>query len=579
MREPFEKKVPQLKTNGFNNNPMKQEKLLLVLLPFWTPLIPPQGIASLKSFLQKEGYKVKTIDANVEDEFKEIHEMYFETLKEYIPGNRQGNLYRVGHELLRNHMMAHLNVADEDQYFRLVKLLVHQTYFTPLTDQQVSKLNSLMDKFYTRLENRCIEWLEREKPDVLGISVTVGTLPASMFVFKLTRERYPHIMTVMGGCVFLWGVHQSPDFDLFLKKVPYIDKIIIGEGEHLFHQLLQGKLPHAQKVYSLKDIAGETLNILSILLPDISDFDIHQYPYLSAFGSIGCPFKCGFCCLSTFYGRYRRKEVKKIVDEMVTLYKKFKLQVFLMNDSLINPLISDLAHEFIKSDITLYWDALVRVDESVGNPENTLLWRRGGLYRARLGVESGSQRVLDLMNKKITLEQSRAAISSLAYAGIKTSAFIVVGYPGETEEDFQQTLDFIEELKNELWQVDCTPFMCYYTGQGKSDQWASLRKLLYPPEFRDMLITQTWILDTEPSREETYQRMNRLVEHCKKLGIPNPFSLNEYYQADERWKRLHENAVPPLIQFKNSEYINETNKVKKLVFATNTWQENGDFLF
>ncbi len=557
----------------------KSEKILLALLPFWTPLIPPQGIASLKSYLQGHGYRVKAVDANIEETFKEIYEMYFGTLRSYIPEDRQGNFFRVGHELLKNHMTAQLHYTDKNQYLRLIELMVYRTYYTHLDKERILKLTDIIDRFYGRLEKYLIELLHKESPTVLGLSATVGTLPASLFAFKLAKERYPRLMTVLGGCVFTWGLPQSPDFEFFLQKTPYIDKIIIGEGEILFLKLLQGQLPASQRVFSLKDIGGETVNLESIDIPDISDFDIHHYPYIAAFGSVSCPFKCSFCIIATFYGKYRRKGLAQIVGEMTTLYKKYGPQLFFMNDSLLNCSITALAKMLLKSDIPFYMDGFLRVDDSIGDMDQTLLWRQGGLYRARIGLESGSQHVLDLMKKKITVEQSRKAITSLAHAGIKTSAYFVVGFPGETEEDFQQTLDFIEELRNYFWQVDGTPFMYHYAGQADSDQWASRRRLLYPAEFRDMLVIQSWILEGEPDRRETFERMNRFVQHCKRLGIPNPFSLPEHYEADARWRRLHANAVPPMVAFKSGALINECRSVKKLMLARNTRQEDGDFVF
>ena len=232
---------------------IKQDKILLVLLPFWSPLIPPQGLASLKSFLQTHGYHVKTVDANIEDEFKGIYQTYFNTLKRSIPKDKQGNFSRIGHELLRNHMMAHINYTGESQYLELIRQLVYKNYYVHVDNPQVRELIVLMHQFYARLEHYLIGWLERENPAVLGLSTTVGNLPASMFAFKLTKKRYPHVTTVMGGCVFSWGLPYSPDFELFLGKTPYIDKIIIGAGEHLFLKLLSGELPDNQRVYWAKD--------------------------------------------------------------------------------------------------------------------------------------------------------------------------------------------------------------------------------------------------------------------------------------------------------------------------------------
>jgi radical SAM superfamily enzyme YgiQ (UPF0313 family) len=113
--------------------------------------------------------------------------------------------------------------------------------------------------------------------------------------------------------------------------------------------------------------------------------------------------------------------------------------LFLLTDSTLNPIAAELSKEISKSGVSIYWDGFLRADRHVCNPENTLSWRQGGFYRAMLGLESGSQRVLDLMAKRITVQQSEAALASLAYAGIKTTTFWLFGYPGETEQDFRMT--------------------------------------------------------------------------------------------------------------------------------------------
>ena len=202
------------------------------------------------------------------------------------------------------------------------------------------------------------------------------------------------------------------------------------------------------------------------------------------------------------------------------------------------------------------------------------------MYRVRLGVESGSQHVLDAMNKKITPELTKKALFSLANAGIKTTTYWVIGHPGETEEDFLQTLQLLEETKNDIYEAECNPFIFGYTGQGKSDQWKNNRALLYPEEAKEVLILQSWKIADSPSREETYKRMNRFVQCCDSLGIPNPYSLKEIYQADKRWKQLHKNAVPNLVDFKNKgTYIDECRQVKQIALLKTRIQDDGHFGF
>ena len=566
---------------------MKKEKILLALLPYWTPLIPPQGIAQLKVFLESHGYTVKTTDANVEPQFKDIYQRYFSALKKYIPESNWGNLYNIGHDVMRNHMMAHFNQnytpahRDENNYYELIEQIIYHTYYWKLDHSQLLDFEGIVAEFYRELEAYTLELLEKENPSVLGLTAHLGTLGASMFSFKLAKEKYPHIMTIAGGSIFSGELPMaSPDFNFLLEKAPYIDKVIIGEGEDLLLALLEGQFPEDSRVLSSKDLKGKRLDISDIQLADISDFDLKNYPYNAAFVSKSCPHQCRFCSVAGFFGEYREKSVQLAVDQFVQIYQRDHTQMYCMLDSLVNPFITSLSEELIKRDMSVYMDTYLRVSNEVCDPEKTLLWRRGGLYRVRMGIESGSPRLLKLMGKDITVEQSRAAIRSLANAGIKTTTYFVIGYPGETEEDFQQTLDFIEELNTDIWQMECNPFYYYYVGQPNADQWAPKRKLLYPEYARDLLISQTWILNCEPSREERFNRMFRLTEHCKKLGIPNPYTSREIYQADERWKNLHENAVPSLMEFENNTvFIDENKYVKKLISALNPLQDDGDFTF
>jgi radical SAM superfamily enzyme YgiQ (UPF0313 family) len=559
------------------------EKILLVLLPFWTSLIPPVGISCLKVYLQKYGYTVKAVDANVHNEFKEIYDYYLETLQRYIPADKRGNFYNIAVDVLYKHMMAHFNHDDEREYIQLVKLLAAKTFFCDINEFQVCQLDKLIMEFYKRLEKYFVHLLEREKPILLGLSVYSATAPASLFAFKLTKERFPHIKTVMGGGIFAGDLDiQSPDYEFILGKIPYIDKIIVGEGEELLLKYLLGELPNSQRVYTLKDINGETLDLSEAAPPDFSDFELQYYPNMAAYTSRGCPYNCTFCAEKVLWGKYRKKDAEQIVEELTKLYHMYGNQLFLMSDSLLNPVISDLANALLESEISIYWDGYLRANKEVCDPDNTLLWRRGGFYRARLGVESGSPRVLEAMGKKIMPQQIKTAIASLAYAGIKTTTYWVIGYPGETEEDFQQTLELLEELKDDVYEADCNPFNFFLTGQVNSDEWAKEDRsvLLYPKSTRDMLMFQTWILEGEPTREEMFRRLNRFVQYCSNLSIPNPYTLTEIYKADKRWKKLHKNAVPSILEFESGgSYIDENKKVKKIVFGKKINADEGEWGF
>ena len=99
-----------------------------------------------------------------------------------------------------------------------------------------------------------------------------------------------------------------------------------------------------------------------------------------------------------------------------------------------------------------------------------------------------------------------------------------------------------------------------------------------------MLILPTYILETDPPREEIYDRMRRFSRHITRLNIPNPYSLHNIHQADERWKKLHKNSVPSLLELKSQPFQpnidkNEARQVKKYTLAQNKLVEDINFSF
>lgn len=565
--------------------PEKAGRILLAVLPYWAPVLPPVGLARLKSFLTPLGYHIKIVDYIVKNETLAFYYGYFDVLRECIPKEKRGNFKNIGHDVLQNHMMAHLNYQDEKEYIKLVKILIYKTYYTHVDDSYVYKLNQIISDYYAVLKEHYLFLLDFEKPDMVGLTVYRDTLAASIFILRLTKEKKPHIKTVIGGGIFA-DSHSvgTPNFKKLLETTTdCIDKVFIGEGELLFLKYLQGELPESKRVYTRDDINGETLDLKNADIPDLSDLNIRKYSHLPATASFSCPYKCSFCNEVKFRGKFRKRNIKETVDEMVKLHRSVELnnvnsghQLFFMTDSLINPIISDLAAELIKRNVSLYYDGYYKVDSAAMDINNTFFWRKSGLYRVRLGVESGSQRILDLMKKGITVEQIRGAVKSFALAGIKTTAYWVIGHPGETEEDFRMTLDLVEELKNSIYQAECNPFLYHYSGQNSSDEWKDKRKRLYPENAKDMLIFDYWTLDMEPLREVAYERMNRFEAHCRKLGIPNPYSLKESFDSDRRWKKLQKFAVPPMDEFFKEDASIQDNLTER-VFTQNINQYEGDF--
>ncbi len=565
-----------------NTNSNDKPRVLLALLPFWTPQIPPMGIACLKSFLSERGYSVKIVDGNTQDSFNELYHRYVDTLKVWIPEENRGNFYNVGQEVLENHVTAMLNRCDDKDYYDLLGLLIKENFYMELARENLEELNNIAAGFFQLLEEYVLRLLDQDEPDVLGLSVFRGNLGASILAARLAKQKNPGMMTVMGGAIFSQSLGLGTrDLDYFLETTGgVVDALIIGEGEHLLWQLLEGKLPAGKRVYTQDDADGRLLDLAQAPLPDYSGLDLAMYPHIAHYGSRSCPFECSFCSETKYWGKYRKKSVPQLVEELSLLSNRHRSQLVLMCDSLLNPVISPLSAAMIECGESIYIDGYLRVSKESLDRSLVYQWRRGGLYRARLGIESGSPHVLDLMEKRITLDEIKESLVNLADAGIKTTTYWVMGHPGETEEDFQQTLALVEEMKDDIYEAWCSTFHYFPTGQVNSGQWEPYSHLSYAESYRSLLVSLPKTLDLEPPRQEAFRRMNRFVNFCRKLEIPNPYTMREFHQADNRWQTLHRNAVPALVDFENTDRrIDENKYITEPVAARSALPDDGDFGF
>ena len=534
---------------------MQAKKFFLGLMPFWSPLSPPLGISLLKSYLKEQGYDVVIQDFNVEDQLWEVIDRYFKILGEAVPENKQGNFYMVGFDVISNHLMAYVNKKGENEYCELVKILAGKNYNVEIDKNTITALDKIVCEFYAELSAALLKVLDREKPDLFGLSVYSTSLGPSVYAFRLVKEKFPGIKTIMGGGIFADHLAlNSPNFPVFLKKTSqYIDTIIVGEGELLLQNYLSGELEDGKRVYSLDNINRKNLDLSKAAIPDFSDLNLSSYSQMAAYATRSCPFQCGFCSETVQWGRFREKRGERIVAEIAAIRQKYGGKLFMFGDSLMNSIIDDFSTNLIKSKTDIFWDGYLRADPEVCEIDKVALWRQAGLYRARLGVESGSQHVLDLMKKRVKVEIMKKAISNLANFGIKTTTYWIIGYPGETEDDFLKTLELLTELKGDIYEADWHPFYFFPQGQVNSKKWTGEHdiELLYPEEYSDMLLTQTWILKTDPERDVIIDRLNRFGAACRKLGIPNPSSMMELYQAEKRWKDLHPKTGPTILDLHN----------------------------
>jgi radical SAM superfamily enzyme YgiQ (UPF0313 family) len=174
--------------------------------------------------------------------------------------------------------------------------------------------------------------------------------------------------------------------------------------------------------------------------------------------------------------------------------------------------------------------------------QRTRAWSSSGCFRVRLGIETAANNVLKLMEKMTTRDTIAQALVALANAGIRTTTYWIVGYPGESAADFQETLDFIREHHRYIYELEAHPHLYYPYGQVASRQFAS--RSLYSEEVTRFTRFKKWEIDgVTPGREERFERLRRICDLGAELGLANIYTEEARYRAERRWLGLHPLAV------------------------------------
>jgi anaerobic magnesium-protoporphyrin IX monomethyl ester cyclase len=184
-------------------------------------------------------------------------------------------------------------------------------------------------------------------------------------------------------------------------------------------------------------------------IPDRGDFDhaAYQAAWLEKAGvkpsslvvTLGCPYACDFCSKPVFGSEVRHRDLDTVMEEIAGLRALGYDSLWIADDTFT----LDALHlaEFCRrvSALGVTWSCLSRADRIT--PEMAAQMKQAGCRRVHLGLESGSQNTLGLMNKRATVEDGVLATETYHQAGIEVAAFFMVGYPGETEADIEMTFE------------------------------------------------------------------------------------------------------------------------------------------
>lgn len=514
------------------------EKVILIRPPFFSPMTPPLGLGMLKAHLEARGHQVTCFDWNVDPEVWLKQRAYFselELLDEANVNDGDSKLWSV----LNMHLLAYMAGIDAGGCNRMIRQ-VTPYYGMRLSDLSSSKLHAIISGLYARLE-QLLEQLDLAGVRFVGTSTYTTSLGPSLFTLRKLKQRCPELRTVMGGGVFADDLALGSDnLQTLLDQFDFVDHVVLGEGELLLERLIEGDFKDKRTI-TLQDLGHEELDIASVPMPDFSNFELSRYLQLSIEGGRSCPFQCSFCSETVQWGNYRKKPATVLADQMLKMAAEHNQRRFFMGDSLVNPYIPGLSQELLTRNATLLFDGYMRADKAVGDKDRVEPWARSGLYRARLGIETASARMLKLMDKMTTPQSIFAALRSLAENGIRTATTWIAGHPGETEQDFEETLAFVREAHPFIYDLHAHPFSYFPYGQVASRIYEA--ESMFPQEVTDAIKFRIWdVANAVPERRERFARLQRFSALAAELGLPRTYSMAERYTAEKRWAKLSPKA-------------------------------------
>lgn len=404
---------------------------------------------------------------------------------------------------------------------------------------------------------------EVEDALLLGISVLTGPhIGAAIRISKAVKKLRPNLPIVFGG----W--HPSLATRQTLLE-PYVDAIVRGQGEltlvELAQRIADGRDLHGVRGISFKDSEGcivqeperPVVDINSLPRPAYHMADpgiyaavsgVRQLAYTS---SVGCPYQCNYCTDQVFYKRrFNAYRVERVVNDLAELVPRYNIEHVPLFDS--NFLVDRkravaIAKGIVASGVKFRWDFQTSTDFLAQmSQDDVCLLAESGVYHIGFGTESASQDVLALMNKRFQhVEQMVETARKTDLAGIHVVFNIILGYPGETESQRQQTFRIMSNIAREYANVSFSPNI--FTPYPGIPIWPQLREMgIREPQSLEEWETLALGVNVLPwLHGEELRRLQRSLEyfllnnHIRKVSEKIPWvrqKVRRVLGAPVRWR-------------------------------------------
>ncbi|MCL2388928.1 MAG: B12-binding domain-containing radical SAM protein [Elusimicrobia bacterium] len=361
--------------------------------------------------------------------------------------------------------------------------------------------------------------------NVLGFSLWRTNENITRLTAEIVKQKKPEIKIIYGGP----GAALYSPSDVLESKV--VDVVVWGEGEETLLEVLE-KFENNESLEYVKGISFlskdgfvknnpprseiEDLNALPFI--DLSGIDIEKYPVKSIplMFARGCSWRCKFCECFVTWKTYRTRTADNIFNEILLRLKEFKREryYFQLYDCALNQdlkMLGELCAKIISLGLpkgTITFGGCAKIMSAMDFDFIKKL-SLAGLDNWAFGVESGSDKVLKLMGKPYTAAKAEEVLKNGYELGIAQSYNIIVGFPGETEEDWDKTISFIERTSEYVNDVN----FCYMMMSSSQVQERFKNNIAYNEGFD----AKKWVsLDGTNTFEIRVKRMERLEERILK---------------------------------------------------------------
>ena len=366
--------------------------------------------------------------------------------------------------------LAMSDVALVYPYFRTYarnELLFHPLGIAQLTAVlRREGVDTLVVDCTFRQREEVLADLEEAAPRIVGIYVMVSMSENAHQLAQELRHRLPNTLLVCGGPLpTLTPERFCRDSDLVFRGeaigsfprfcADYIKASVLKRALTDVRQNaraypgLYGRCKEADSPVQSRPRSSSETALNSLPIPDRSDYEHASYQQFwtdkgsfslaTIMTTYGCPYSCDFCSKPVFGNAFRRRDIGKVMEEIRDIRNRGYEGLWIADDcfTLDADHMRIFCRRMIQENLKLKWTCLSRVDRmSLADID---LMRDAGCERVYFGLESGSNEILRVMNKKATVEAAEETVHRFSHSGIKTAGFFIVGYPGETYESVERT--------------------------------------------------------------------------------------------------------------------------------------------